>query len=120
MNKQKNSFSHLFSNHNLEKDNQIRKYNTIIQNQNIKEDISSEKSGEIKCDDFDKNYVDMETFKIFTTKIENLLKNIIISDIDEYNKNENKSLTIDLLKKGFSKTIISDFQKKISKDKEIT
>ena len=75
MNKQKNSFVHLFSNHNLEKDNQIRKYNTIIQNQNIKEDINSDKSSEIKCDDFDKNYVDMETFKIFTTKIENLLKN---------------------------------------------
>jgi flagellar biosynthesis GTPase FlhF len=120
MNKQKNSFGHLFSNHNLEKDNQIRKYNTIIQNQNIKEDINSDKSSEIKCDDFDKNYVDMETFKIFTTKIENLLKNMIISDIDEFNKNENKSLTIDLLKKGFSKTVISDFQKKISKDKEIT
>ena len=109
----------MFSNHNLEKDNQIRKYNTIIQNQNIKEDINSDKSSEIKCDDFDKNYVDMETFKIFTTKIENLLKNMIISDIDDFNKDKNNSLTINLLKKGFSKKVISEFQEKVINNKEI-
>ena len=119
INKQKNNFSHLFSNHNLEKDNNVRKYNTIIKNQNIKKDISSQKISNIKSDNFDKNYVDVETFKTFTTKIENLLKDMIISDIDEYSKVKNKSLTIDLLKKGFSKKVVSEFQEKIINDKGI-
>ena len=35
INKKKNNFSHLFSNHNLENDNKVRKFNTIIENQNI-------------------------------------------------------------------------------------
>ena len=118
--KQKNSFSNLFSNHNLEKDSLNRKYSTIIQNQDIKYDLSSEKLDEIESDNFDKTFVDIETFKTFTTKIENLLKNMIISDVDEYNNDKNKSLKIDLLKKGFSKKIISDFQENIINEKEIT
>ena len=36
INKKKNNFSHLFSNHNLEHDNKVRKFNTLVQNQNIK------------------------------------------------------------------------------------
>ena len=109
--KQKNSFSHLFSNHNLEKDIQNRKYNTILKNQNIKNDLSPESLNEVKSDNFDKTYVDIDTFKTFTTKIENLLKNMIIYDFEEYNKN--KSLTIELLKKGFTKSIVSEVLSKV-------
>ena len=120
INNKKNNFSHLFTNHNLEKDNQVRKYKTVIKNQNIKNNINSQNHDEIKNDNFDKNFVDVETFKTFTTKIENMLKNMIITDIDDYNKDKHNSLTINLLKKGFSKTIISEFQSKIINDKEIT
>ena len=116
-NKKKNNFSHLFSNHNLENDNKVRKFNTIIQNQNIKSDTSSRNISAVKSDNLDKNYVDVETFKTFTIKIENMLKNMIISDIDDFNKNN--SLTIDLLKKGFSKKVISEFQEKIINNTEI-
>ncbi len=119
INKKKSSFSHLFSNHNLESDIQTRKYDTIIQDQNIKDVISSKDQNEVKSDNLDKTYVDAETFKIFTNKIENLLKNMIISDIDDFSKDKNNSLTIDLLKKGFSKKIISEFQEKITDNKDI-
>ena len=61
----------------------------------------------------------LRLLKHFHNKIENLLKNMIISDIDDFNKDKNKSLTIDLLKKGFSKKIISEFQEKIINNKEI-
>ena len=84
INKKKNSFTHLFSNHNLERDIQTRKYDTIIRDQNIKDVISSKNNSEVKSDNFEKTYVDAETFKIFTNKIENLLKNMIISDIDDF------------------------------------
>ena len=119
INKKKNSFTHLFSNHNLERDIQTRKYDTIIRDQNIKDVISSKNNSEVKSDNFEKTYVDAETFKIFTNKIENLLKNMIISDIDDFSKDKNNSLTIDLLKKGFSKKIISEFQEKITNNKDI-
>ncbi len=119
INNKKNNFSHLFTNHNLEKDNQVRKYKTVIKNQNIKNNINSQNHDEIKNDNFDKNFVDVETFKTFTTKIENMLKNMIITDIDDYNKDKHNSLKINLLKKGFSKTIISEFQSKIINNKEI-
>ena len=119
INKKKNNFSHLFSNHNLENDNKVRKINTILQNQNIKNDSRSQNFSEVKSDNLDKNFVDIETFKTFTTKIENLLKNMIISDIDDFNKDKNNSLTIELLKKGFSKKVISEFQEKIINNKEI-
>ena len=108
INKKKNNFSHLFSNHNLENDTNVRKFNTIIKNQNIKNDTNSQNLSALKVDNSDKNYVDVETFKTFTIKIENMLKNMIISDIDDLNKNN--SLTINLLKKGFSKKVISQFQ----------
>ena len=119
INNKKNNFSHLFSNHNLENDNKVRKFNTIIKNENIKNNTSSQNVSAINNDNFDKNYVDVETFKTFTTKIENMLKNMIISDIDDFNKDKNNSLTIDLLKKGFSKKVISEFQEKIIDNKEI-
>ena len=119
INNKKNNFSHLFSNHNLENDNKVRKFNTIIKNENIKNNTSTQNVSAINNDNFDKNYVDIETFKTFTTKIENMLKNMIISDIDDFNKDKNNSLTIDLLKKGFSKKVISEFQEKIIDNKEI-
>ena len=43
-------------------------------------------------DNFDKNFVDIKTFETFTTKIENLLKNMIISDIDDFNNDKKNSL----------------------------
>jgi flagellar biosynthesis protein FlhF len=119
INNKKNNFSHLFSNHNLENDNKVRKFNTIIKNENIKNNISSQNVSAVNNDNFDKNYVDIETFKKFTIKIENMLKNMIISDIDDFNKDKNNSLKIDLLKKGFSKKVISEFQEKIIDNKEI-
>ncbi len=119
MNKKKNNFSHLFSSHNLEKENKVRKFNTIIQNQNIKNDTNSENLSEVPSDNFDKNFVDIKTFRTFTIKIENMLKNMIISDIDDFNKDKNNSLTIDLLKKGFSKKVIFEFQENIINNKEI-
>ena len=119
INNKKNNFSHLFSNHNLENDNKVRKFNTIIKNENIKNNTSSQNVSAINNDNFDKNYVDVETFKTFTIKIENMLKNMIISDIDDFNKDKNNSLTIDLLKKGFSRKVISEFQEKIIDNKEI-
>ena len=119
INNKKNNFSHLFSNHNLEKDNKVRKFNTIIKNENIKNNTSSQNVSSVNNDNFDKNYVDVETFKTFTIKIENMLKNMIISDIDDFNKDKNNSLTIALLKNGFSKKVISEFQEKIIDNKEI-
>ncbi len=92
INKKKNNFSHLFSNHNLENDNKVRKFKTFIQNQNIKNDSSSQNFSQVNSDNFDKNFVDIETFKTFTTKIENLLKNMIISDIDDFNKDKNNKI----------------------------
>ena len=74
INKKKNNFSHLFSNHNLENDNKVRKFNTIIKNENIKNNTNSQNVSAINNDNFDKNYVDVETFKTFTIKIENMLK----------------------------------------------
>ena len=119
INNKKNNFSHLFSNHNLENDNKVRKFNTIIKNENIKNNISSQNVSAVNNDNFDKNYVDIETFKKFTIKIENMLKNMIISDIDDFNKDKNNSLTIALLKNGFSKKVISEFQEKIIDNTEI-
>ena len=115
INKQKSNFSNLFSDHNLEKDIQNRKFNKIIE----KSSINSEKFIEPEGKKIDNNFVDINTFSDFSNKIEKLLKNMVISDIDEFGKHKNKSLTIELLKKGFSKSIISEFQEKIFNDQEI-
>ena len=117
--KNKNTFSHLFSNHNLEKDTQNRKFNSIIENQNLKSDNKYEKSVVDQSENSKTNFVDIKTFSEFTNKIENLLKNMVISDIDEFSIHKNKSLTIELLKKGFSKRIVSEFQDKIINNNEI-
>ncbi len=120
INRQKSSFSHLFSNHNLEEEIQRKKFNTIIKNKSIKKETIPEKFIESESEKLEKNYVDLETFSKFTDKIENLLKNMVISDIDEFSSHKNKSLTIELLKKGFSKRIVSDFHEKIFNDQEIS
>ena len=118
--KQNNNFSHLFSNHNLDRDTQNRKLNSIIENQKVQIDVNSEKITDCKNNDNNKTFVDVETFNKFSNKIENLLKDMVISDINELSTHKNKSLTIELLKKGFSKKIVSDFQETIVNDPDIT
>ena len=117
--KQNNNFSHLFSNHHLDRDTQNRKLNSIIENKKVQIDVNSEKITNFENNDNNKTFVDVETFNKFSNKIENLLKDMVISDINEFSTHKNKSLTIELLKKGFSKKIISDFQEKIVNDKNI-
>ena len=119
INKQKSNFSHLFSNHNLKRDTQNRKINSIIENKDIISNINTDdiiKETEKKCD---VNLVDIETFSKFTDKIENILKNMVMYDIEGFSSHKNKSLTIEMLKKGFSKRIISEFQDKIINNQEI-
>ena len=119
INKQKSNFSHLFSNHNLKRDTENRKINSIIENKDIISNINTDdiiKETDKKCD---VNLVDIETFSKFTDKIENILKNMVMYDIEEFSSHKNKSLTIEMLKKGFSKRIISEFQDKIINNQEI-
>ena len=114
INKQKSSFSHLFSNHKLEQGNQIRELNSIVREEF--EDKSEANISNIKVNN---DYIDKNTFLQFTNKIENLLENTIISDLNDYDSSNHKSLTIELLKKGFSKKIISEFKDKILTEKKI-
>ena len=108
--KQKSNFSHLFSNHNLEQKLQSRKVNNILDKKKPNQNEHLENAVQTNIEDLNSKYVDVKTFSQFTTKIENLLKNMVVSDIDELYQSNNKSLTIELLKKGFSKNIISEFQ----------
>ena len=108
--KQKSKFSHLFSNHNLEQKIQNRKVNNILDEKKLNQNEHLENVVQTNIEDLNAKYVDVKTFSQFTTKIEKLLKNMVVSDIDELYQSNNKSLTIELLKKGFSKNIISEFQ----------
>ncbi len=117
INKDKTKFSHLFSNHNLEKGIRRRKFDNIINNINTEKNTIQNNVSENNIN-ADKQFVDIETFSKFTNKIENLLKNMVISDIDQFTTSKNKSLTIELLKKGFSKKIISDFLENIENNQE--
>ena len=101
-NKQKSSFSHLFSNHKLEQGNQNRKLNSIVQ-----EDFKDQTELNTSNIKVSNDHIDKNTFLEFTSKIENLLENTIISDLHDYGTSQHKSLTIELLKRGFSKKIIS-------------
>ena len=105
INKQKNNFSHLFSNSNLKRDTQNRKFNSVLENKTIINDINTEKTIREKDKEANITLVDMKTFSEFTNKLENMLKSMVISDIDEFSSHKNTSLTIELLKKGFSKKI---------------
>ncbi len=111
--KQKSNFSHLFSNQRLENDNQSRKFNNIINKKNAQNHLNFENHSTDSKEKFDTKFVDIETFSKFTDKIENLLKNMVISDIDGFNSNNKKSLTIELLQQGFSKNVVSEFVEKI-------
>ena len=117
--KQKSNFSHLFSNHNLEQGIQNRKLNNILEKKKqINEEHLKNTTG-INIKELNSQYVDVKTFSKFTNKIENLLKNMIISDIDRIYQSQDKSITIELLKKGFSKNIVSEFQEKINNQDDI-
>ena len=108
--KQKSNFSHLFSNHNLEQKIQNRKVNNILDEKKLNQNEHLENVVQTNIEDLNAKYVDVKMFSQFTTRIEKLLKNMVVSDIDELYRSNNKSLTIELLKKGFSKNIISEFQ----------
>ncbi len=108
--KQQSNFSHLFSNHNLEQKVQNRKVNNVLDEKKLNQNEHLENVVQTNIEDLNDKYVDVKTFSKFTTKIEKLLKNMVVSDIDELYRSNNKSLTIELLKKGFSKNIISEFQ----------
>ena len=111
-NNKKTDFSHLFSNHSLEQNITNKKLNSLS------EKVSDKEPDIPKRNEFSsKEYVDRETFSTCTNKIENLLKNMIISDLDSFNLENHSSSTINLLQKGYSKNIISEF-KNIIKDEE--
>ena len=119
INKNKSNFSHLFSNKNLNQKTESRKIQSVIEKNNIKNDnpfayIENETNSLPS-----KQFVDIETFKNFTNKIENLLGNMILADMDTLNSYDSKSLTLRLLKKGYSKKIISEFQKDIAIEENI-
>jgi len=117
--KQKSNFSHLFSNHNLEQGTQNRKLNNILDEKKQNDDEHLKNASDVRFKNFNSQYVDMETFSKFTKKIENLLKNMIISDFDAIYQFPNKSITIELLQKGFSKNIVSQFQEKVINHNDI-
>ena len=117
--KQKSNFSHLFSNHNLEQGIQNRKLNNILEEKKQINEEHLNNTSKINVKDLNSQYVDVKTFSKFTNKIENLLKNMIISDIDGIYQSQDKSITIKLLKKGFSKNIVSEFQEKINNQDDI-
>jgi flagellar biosynthesis protein FlhF len=112
--KQRTSFSHLFSNHKLEEETQGRKLNSIISEKTEKKTVNNMNEANTNTD-----YVNHKTLSDFTIKIEKLLENMIISDINESELCNNQSSKIELLKKGFSKTIISEFKEKIVTEENI-
>ena len=119
MNKNKSNFSHLFSNKNLNQKTENRKIQSVIEKNNIKNNDNIANIQNEKTSLSSKQFVDIETFQNFTNKIENLLENMILADMDTLNSYDNKSLTLTLLKKGYSKKIISEFQKDILIEEDI-
>ena len=110
----KSNFTHLFSNHSLEQSITNKKLNSVSETISNIKPINSNVS-EVETN----NYVDINTFNNFTNKIENLLKNRIISDMDDFNSGDHSSMTINLLKKGYSKNIISEFKNIIDKEVDL-
>jgi len=110
----KSNFTHLFSNHSLEQSITNKKLNSVSETISNIKPINSNVS-EVETN----NYVDINTFNNFTNKIENLLKNMIISDMDDFNSGDHSSMTINLLKKGYSKNIISEFKNIIDKEVDL-
>ena len=110
----KTNFSHLFSNHSLEQSITNNKLNSISETVTNLEPENTQDT-EISS----KEYIDVKTFKTFTNKIENLLKNMIISDLDSFNSENHSSVTINLLQKGYSKGIVSHFKNIIKKEADL-
>ena len=79
--KQKSNFSHLFSNHNLEQGTQNRKLSNILEEKKQSDNENLKNTTDVNIKDLNSQYVDVKTFSKFTNKIENLLKNMIISDL---------------------------------------
>ena len=91
--KQKSNFSHLFSNHNLEQKIQNRKVNNILDEKKLNQNEHLENAVQSNIENLSSKYVDVKTFSEFTTKVEKLLKNMVVSDIDELYRSDKKSLT---------------------------
>ena len=119
INKNKSNFSHLFSNKNLNQKTESRKIQSLIEKNYIKNKDNAANNQHETISSPTTNFVDIESFKNFTNKIENLLENMILADMDTLNAYDNKSITLTLLKKGYSKKIISEFQKEIPIDDDI-
>ena len=119
INKNKSNFSHLFSNKNLNQKTESRKIQSLIEKNYIKNKDNAANNQHETISSPTTNFVDIESFKNFTDKIENLLENMILADMDTLNAYDNKSITLTLLKKGYSKKIISEFQKEIPIDEDI-
>ena len=119
INKNKSNFSHLFSNKNLNQKTESRKIQSVIEKNYIKNKDNAANNQHETISSPTTNFVDIESFKNFTDKIENLLENMILADMDTLNAYDNKSITLTLLKKGYSKKIISEFQKEIPIDDDI-
>ena len=119
INKNKSNFSHLFSNKNLNQKTESRKIQSLIEKNYIKNKDNAANNQHETISSTTTNFVDIESFKNFTNKIENLLENMILADMDTLNAYDNKSITLTLLKKGYSKKIISEFQKEIPIDDDI-
>ena len=110
----KTDFGHLFSNHSLKQEITNKKLNSITENNC---DLTPKKTEYYQA--LSKEYVELGTFTAFTNKIENLLKNMIISDLDDFNSDNHSSATINLLQKGYSKDIISEFKYIIKKEEDL-
>ena len=108
------NFKHLFSNYSLEESIKNQKIQSVVETK-----FNEERNNKVNSDISSNQYVDINTFNSFTTKIENLLKNMIISDIDDFNSGKNSSVSINLLKRGYTKNIISDFKHIIDEELEI-
>ena len=112
--KEKSGFSHLFSNHKLEEGTQVRKLDSIVNEKKEEKSINN-----INQTNSNVGIVNHKTLIDFTKKMENLLENMIITDICDNEICNNQSFRIELLKKGFSKKIISEFKEKIMNSENI-
>ena len=105
----KANFTNLFTNYSLEESLKAKQVKTIVKEIEIDTNIINK----------DSKYVNHATFSTFTNKIEKMLENMILTDIDSIYSKNLKSSTLDLLKKGYSREIISEFSDAIENDKKI-
>ena len=74
------NFTHLFCNYSLEESIKNQKLQSVVETK-----FNKEIDDYVNLDTSSNKYVDINTFNSFTNKIENLLKNMIVSDIDNFN-----------------------------------